>query len=417
MVQANPYQSPLTDLIDDALYGRFDKRRCALYYGQYLGRDRQSEIRQGAREMIIRSIRQGQRGYGLKDLALQGASVSLFQEYGGAPECNGANRPNVGIRSWARFNDRTRTPEELGVARYEADPQEAAHLIKRVARTFGACRTGIAGLDRRHVYRFDCDGKEIVFEAVPEPYEAEEKRVIPEKCRYTVVMLVQMSREGIACAPHPVNTLATMLAYRQMNTLVAGVAQFIRGLGYVAIPCGNDTAPSGPFAVEAGLGEQGRADKVVSPEFGVLIRLCKVFTDLPLALDRPRDFGIARFCRDCYRCAEVCPVQAINGDRDPSFEVPGPWANPGHKTWHGNNPLCWAYCESRGGECSLCLHVCPWNKPPGPVHTLVRSLVRRTPRFNRFLVAADKLFGYGRPMDPERWWSQDLPVYGIDTRR
>ncbi len=34
-----------------------------------------------------------------------------------------------------------------------------------------------------------------------------------------------------------------------------------------------------------------------------------------------------------------------------------------------------------------------------------------------FFVAADKFFGYGKPMDPEKWWNLDLPTYGIDTRR
>jgi epoxyqueuosine reductase QueG len=69
------------------------------------------------------------------------------------------------------------------------------------------------------------------------------------------------------------------------------------------------------------------------------------------------------------------------------------------------------------GGCGICLPVCPWNKPRGILHSLVRAVIKKTALFNRLLVAADKFFGYGKPMDPEKWWNLDLPTYGIDTRR
>ena len=57
------------------------------------------------------------------------------------------------------------------------------------------------------------------------------------------------------------------------------------------------------------------------------------------------------------------------------------------------------------------------NKPRGILHSWVRAVIKKTPLFNRLFVAADKFFGYGKPMDPEKWWNLDLPTYGIDTRR
>jgi len=414
MKEQNGYKSSLTELIDDATYGRFDKRKCALYYDQYLGEGQRSKMKRKSREDTIEGIKQNKPGFGLKDRALLGAA--WLQDMSD-PDCPGPNKTNAGLRSWTKVNKSLATPQKLGVPPYQGDPQEAVRIVKQAAKTFGACRAGITGLDKRHVYRYECDGKEIVFEAVDEPYETEEKRVIPEKCRYVVVMLVQMSAEAFACAPFPVGSVMPALSYNRIDYLTGAVAEFIRGLGYTAIPSANDISSNGPFAIEAGLGEQCRMDKVIHPDFGPMVRICKVITDLPMELDRRKNFGVTEFCKVCRRCVEVCPVKAIDEEREPSFAVPGPWVNPGHKTWHGDNPRCWAYAESTGGGCGICLPVCPWNKPRGILHSLVRAVIKKTSFFNRFFVAADKFFGYGKPMDPEKWWNLDLPTYGIDTRR
>jgi epoxyqueuosine reductase len=410
-----PFKSPLKDLIDDATYARFDKRKSAGSYDLYLGEGKKAATKKKARQQIGEKIKRKEPGFALRETALQGAARLLHGTTG--PDCPGPNKPNFGARSWNKVSKDLMTPEELGVPRHEGDPQENARIIRRVARQFGASRVGVTGLDKRHVYLYDCDGKEIVFEPVDQPYENETKRVIPEKCRYTIVMLVSMPAEAFACAPFPVASMVPVLSYNRMEQLTGAVAEFIRGLGYVAIPSLNDTAVNAPFALEAGLGEICRMDKIMHPEFGPLVRISKVFTDLPLELDRPKKFGIVEFCKECRRCADVCPVKAINMDREPSFEVPGGWVCPGHKTWHGDNPKCCAYMDSTGGGCGICMNACPWNKPNGVIHSLVRAINEKTSRFDRFFVAADKILGYGKLLRPEKWWEMDLPIYGIDTRR
>ena len=70
------------------------------------------------------------------------------------------------------------------------------------------------------------------------------------------------------------------------------LAEFIRILGYKAIPMGNDTSLSIPLAIDAGLGELGRHGLLITPEYGPCVRLCKVFTDLPLEPDKPIQFGV-----------------------------------------------------------------------------------------------------------------------------
>ena len=60
------------------------------------------------------------------------------------------------------------------------------------------------------------------------------------------------------------------------------VAEFIRRLGYNAIPAANDTALSIPLAVDAGLGQAGRHGLLINLKVGARCRISKIFTDLPL---------------------------------------------------------------------------------------------------------------------------------------
>ena len=58
--------------------------------------------------------------------------------------------------------------------------------------------------------------------------------------------------------PRPIAGAATGLGYSRMIEVAVKMAEFVRNLGYNAIPMGNDTALSHPLAVDAGLGELGR---------------------------------------------------------------------------------------------------------------------------------------------------------------
>jgi len=65
-------------------------------------------------------------------------------------------------------------------------------------------------------------------------------------------------------------------------------------LGYRAVATMNDTALAIPYALKAGLGEYGRHGLLITKEFGPRVRIGKIFTDLPLAYDRPTSFGVTR---------------------------------------------------------------------------------------------------------------------------
>jgi hypothetical protein len=81
-------------------------------------------------------------------------------------------------------------------------------------------------------------------------------------------MAVEMDRTFIGSSPDAAAGAATGAAYSKMAYTSFLLAQFIRGLGYAAVPCGNDTALSIPLAIRAGLGEAGRNGLLITREFG-----------------------------------------------------------------------------------------------------------------------------------------------------
>ena len=72
-------------------------------------------------------------------------------------------------------------------------------------------------------------------------------------------------------------------------------------------------------AISCGLGEIGRNNLLLTPEFGPHQRLCAIVTQAPLDTDSRREFGL---CTECDRCVEACPSGALKHDRydvDPCF--------------------------------------------------------------------------------------------------
>jgi hypothetical protein len=48
--------------------------------------------------------------------------------------------------------------------------------------------------------------------------------------------------------------------------------------------------------------------------------------------------------------------------------------------------------------------VCPFNKPPGIVHDVVRATIRRTALLNGLFVRMDKALGYDKRLSARRFW-------------
>ena len=176
----------------------------------------------------------------------------------------------------------------------------------------------------------------------------------PARHTTVVVMAVAMDYDGILESPTLRAAAATHAGYSRMAVAATSVATFLRSLGYEAIPAGNEIARSVPLAAKAGLGEVGRAGQIITPTFGPRVRLCKVFTDAPLASDEPIIFGAAEFCLTCRECIEACPADAIPEG--------GPDAELGR--WQMDADRCRQFWEANGTSCATCIGRCPFNKAP-----------------------------------------------------
>jgi reductive dehalogenase len=342
-------------------------------------------------------MRQSKPGFRLPDHQLSEGAWTLMKSI----------KPGEGLLSWTRVA--VSTPDELGVARHTAPPEEMAQTVKVAARLYGAGLVGIAPMNESYVNLRQAR-RDIVFEDVTVPAVTDTKVVIPRTMKWVVAIAIPMDLDLLSRAPTSLGDAATGLGYSHSAFTVASLAEFIRGLGYQAIPSVNDTALSVPFAIEAGIGELSRLNRLVTPEFGPAVRLCKVFTDLPMACDTPVDFGLVQFCRKCKKCAESCPSGALSFDDEPSFKTKGPWNNTGHKAWFEDSYLCFQHWQQVDNGCGICLASCPYTKAARAwIHDVVKATASVAPVTDGLFRVLDDAFGYGRQHDPEQWWAKDTP--------
>ncbi len=283
-------------------------------------------------EKVLNIVEEGKPGYSRVDFALAYASWVVHDAFEGGFSRMKINRYRVPVATIGV--DWTKTKYMVD------DPHKMSAFVKRAARIFGASLTGICKLNRDWLYA--------------EPN-------VPEKFGSVIVMAVEMDSDGIATSPTALAAAATGVGYSKMAFILACLGEFIRNLGYEAIQCGNDTALSIPLAVDAGLGELGRNGLLITPRYGPRVRLCKIFTDLPLEPDKPIEFGVKEFCRECKLCAKNCRAKAISVDDEPSFNIACHSNNPGTLKWYVNTELCYLFWCENGIDCSTCISVCPYN--------------------------------------------------------
>jgi len=283
----------------------------------------------------------------LEDYALRDASWYVTNTLG---TFAGFMQGNDGLYSWESLE----VPEENLDSETKFGKVEIHDLaamsakIKGAARFYGADLVGITKLNDFWVYSRSYN--RLSGQNVPIK--------LPKRYRFAIVMAVEMDYEKFAMSDVGASA-ATGLGYSKMAFVSSLLAQFIRNLGYQALPCGNDTALSIPLAIDAGLGELGRNGLLITPEYGPRVRLCKVLTDLPLKPDKPIDFGVQEYCKECKKCLENCPVHAISEDKTANATTVS--SNSGVLKWPVNGESCFRYWCETGIDCNICIKVCPFN--------------------------------------------------------
>lgn len=277
------------------------------------------------------------------------------------------------------------------------DPAKMSRIIKQAAKFFGASLAGICEWDRRWLYSR-------AFNSPVSGRETYEEINIPEEMKFTVVLAYEENYEVMRYSPSYPAGAEIGLGYSKMAFTAGLLSQFIRLLGYKAIPAGNDTATSIPLAIDAGLGELGRHGILITEMYGPRVRLNKIFTDFPLIADKPIEFGVWGFCKKCKKCAVHCPSQAIMHDGEPTTEIHNISNRVGLLRWPINAEKCFKFWASNGTACANCIRVCPYNKPIGRTHDTVRWMISHLPMINQIFIGMDDLFGYGKQEDPKKFW-------------
>ena len=120
-----------------------------------------------------------------------------------------------------------------------------------------------------------------------------------------------------------------------------------------------DTAPffEKPWAVEAGLGWQGRHSIVINCEAGSFFFIGILMLNLELDYDEP---CVTDHCGSCKACIDSCPTGAINDNRTINARK-----CISNLTIENRDPLdaeMASKFQSRVYGCDICQEVCPWNR-------------------------------------------------------
>ena len=110
-----------------------------------------------------------------------------------------------------------------------------------------------------------------------------------------------------------------------------------------------------PLLLLSGLGEVSRIGEVIlNPYLGPRLS-GSVTTDMPMAYDKPIDFGLQRFCESCNKCARECPSGAITAGPKLMYNGYEIWKSDAEKRARHR------ITNAGGGMCGRGMKTCPWN--------------------------------------------------------
>lgn len=267
------------------------------------------------------------------------------------------------------------------------DAEDMAIRIKEFCKAMGAFDVKIGPLDQRWVYSHRGANKNDTW---GQPIDFKHKTAISIAWPQDPKFMNDLAGPG--------SNLEVGKAYTYMAATSIMLADAIAALGYPARAhhVRNYLLLQVPVAIDAGMGELGRMGIVVHPEIGPNPRLVTVTTDMPLAYDKPIEFGLQDFCANCKICAEACPSGAISAGEKVERN--------GVMVWDLDEVKCLTFWGTNGNSCGICQVSCPWSKTGNWVHNAARYYASTGGSAGTVMAGLDKVF-YGDylPGDHPNW--------------
>jgi len=195
-------------------------------------------------------------------------------------------------------------------------------------------------------------------------------------------------------------------AYIRGGQITGVAAAYIRSLGHSARSHTNADSDviQTPLVVLSGIGEMSRiGETVLNPFIGPRSKSAVVTTNMPVAWDKPIDFGLQDACRKCMKCARECPCDAITYGEPVMFN--------GYEQWKQDVQRCTSYRMTNmgGAACGRCMKTCPYNNEGLLIHRVLVWVATKFSSTRSYLTQLHDRMGYGDINPIKRWWA-DLEV-------
>ncbi len=273
-----------------------------------------------------------------------------------------------------------------------SDTAQMTGEIKKLAKLFGADLVGVTDYDERWIYKTRVDTRDY----------SEAEHDLPEGLTNVIVMGHSMDHDLVATYPSALAGASSGLEYSHEAGIVVQLVTYIRNLGYQAVGSMNDTGLVIPLAIKAGLGEYGRNQMVITPQYGPRVRFSKIFTDLPLDHDIPQKIGVREFCDICTKCADNCPPKALPFG-PPQATQPNVSTIQGVKKWSADCEKCFGYWAAIGTDCAICMRVCPFNRKGDNWQDRLFLKIAQS-RFRKLALWWDDRSTRADRVKPSAWW-------------
>ncbi|HCH23723.1 MAG TPA: NAD-binding oxidoreductase [Oceanospirillaceae bacterium] len=267
-----------------------------------------------------------------------------------------------------------------------SDAMRNANNIKATAYWLGCDAVGISACPDWAYYSHNAAGEAIT------PYHDNAISIVIDQGHET--MEGASGDDWISCAQ-------SMRAYLRFSLLGGVLAEQIRNLGYSAnvhtVMASDVIQP--PLVLLSGLGEVSRIGEVIlNPLLGPRLKAGTITTSMPMAHDKPIDFGLQKFCENCNKCARECPAGAITAGPKKMFN--------GYEIWKSDSQKCTTYriTTEGGAMCGRCMKTCPWNLEGLFKELPFRWVASNLPSAAKTWAKIDDALGNGKVNQVKKWW-------------